>query len=157
MSQNRGMTEMMDLGPADRELDKRYLNGMIAHHMSAIYLLEQAQEHSQRPEIKDLATSVIAADTEGIEQLYQFKRNWYGDERPVTEFTRVELGTADETFDLRLLNALIAHHEEAIAVAQEVRTKSSRTEVLSLADEVITSLSSNADQLRTWRSTWYGI
>jgi uncharacterized protein (DUF305 family) len=151
------MKSSHDLGPVDRWLDLRYVDNMIAHHLAAIFLLEQAQQYSTRTEIKDLAAVVIAADKAGIEQLYEYKAAWYQDKKQITRFNQVNLGSADEKFDLRLLNALIDHHQEAIDAAREVSTKSTRNEVLNLADEVKRGLSENLVQLEAWRKAWYGI
>ena len=148
---------MMELGKADRYLDQRFVDGMIAHHLSAIDMSQQALKNSHRPEIRQLAETIIKLDEAGIEELYRYKKEWYGNTQRVTTFTKVQLGESDEKFDLRFLNALIAHHEEAIEVAKEVRTKSTRTEVLNTADEVITSLSTNMNTLMEWRKAWYGI
>lgn len=151
-----GMMEM-ELGKPDRFIDQRYLNGMIAHHQSAIFMLEQAQEKSTRPEIQNLADAIIEVDTKDIEKLYSYKQEWYGDSSKVTDFREVNLGDGDDKFDLRLLNALLIHHDEAIAQAMEIQSKSTRTETLNIASNVINTLSANADQLRAWRKEWYGI
>jgi uncharacterized protein (DUF305 family) len=156
-AQNIQMKKSHSLGVADQWIDLRYVDGMIAHHLSAIYMLEQAQQYSQRPEIKELATAVIAADKAGIEKLYAQKREWYSNTRQITTYTKTNLGTNDGKFDLRLLNALLIHHEEAIATAQEISTKSTRNEVLNTADEVTRALSANATQLKAWRKEWYGL
>lgn len=153
---NKQMKQSHDLGPADQWVDQRYLDNMVAHHLSAIYMLEQAQVQSQRPEIQELSSAVIAADKAGIEQLYAYKKEWYNNTRSVSSYNKVNLGTDDGKFDLRLLNALIAHHEEAIDSAQQISTKSTRNEVLNLADEITQTLSTNKTQLETWRKEWYG-
>lgn len=153
-ARNSGMVE---LGAADAYIDLRYIDNMIAHHMSAIYMLEQAQQQSSRKEIKELASTVIALDTKGIEELYAYKKAWYGNTRQIIRFNKVNLGKSDATFDLRLINALIAHHIEAINSAREIQTKSTRSEILSLADGVITLLSGNMQLLKEWRQAWYGI
>jgi uncharacterized protein (DUF305 family) len=155
--QNAQMKKGHDLGVADQWVDLRYIDGMIAHHLSAIYLLEQAQQQSDRQEIRDLASVVIEADKQGIEKLYAQKQAWYGNDRQVTEFTKINLGTKDETFDLRLLNALLIHHQEAIDTAQEISTKSTRNEVLDLASQVRQALTANSEQLKTWRKAWYAV
>lgn len=148
---------MVELGKADRTVDLRFIDGMIAHHLSAMYLSKQAIEQSRRQEIRALAQTVIAVDEQGISQLYQWKKSWYGNTRQITQYTKIQLGSYDETFDLRFLNAMIAHHDEAIAVAGEIRTKSVRTEVLSLADGVITALGEDGTTLRLWRAQWYPV
>lgn len=148
-------TTMTDLGKADKNLDLRYIDGMIAHHKSAIHLAEQAKTASKRKEITDLAAAIIKADTADIDKLYQLKQKWYGNKRQVKEFEQVNLGKYDENFDLRFLNALLDHHEEGIMVAQEVRTKSTRNETLNIADSAILSLSKSKVQLEQWRKDWY--
>lgn len=147
----------MELGAADRYVDLRYVDGMIAHHLNAIYMLKQAHSQSKRPEIISLANTVIAADEQGIEQLYNYKKQWYNDTKQITKYDKVNLGPGDEKFDLRLLNALIAHHDEAIAKAKEIQTKSNRAEVLTLASTVAQSLNENKQTLLEWRNNWYGI
>lgn len=148
---------MTELGKADRNLDLRYINGMIAHHLSAIDMAKQASDLSARKEIRDISRLIIDDDTKGIENLYTMKRLWYRDEQKIINFSRINLGTRDDLFDLRLLNGLIVHHEEAIEKAKEMLGKSTRTDVLNLANAVITSLSKSLEQLNAWRSAWYGI
>lgn len=156
-AQSITMKSPHDLGPADKWVDLRYIDGMIAHHLSAIFMLEQALEQSHREEIRDLATAVIAADKAGIESLYSLKETLYNNTREVTEFNKVNLGTNDGKFDLRLVNALLIHHSEAITTAKEISAKSARTEVLNVADDATRILTANADQLKVWRKDWYGI
>jgi len=149
------LTPMAELGQADAFLDLRYVNGMIAHHLSAIDMAKQALVHSKRPEILDLAQVIITSDERGIQQLYDYKRAWYSDTQEVKVYEKKQLGTGDELFDLRFINALLAHHQMAIETAREVAQKSTRNEVLTLADEVDTNLSASAKQLAEWRKQWY--
>lgn len=146
-----------DLGIADQWVDLRYIDNMIAHHLSAMYLLEQAQQQTDRNEIKELAQAVITADKKGIETLYAQKLEWYSNDRQVTQFNKTNVGTKDDKFDLRLINALLIHHQEAIDSAKDISSKSVRNEVLNTASEVTASLTANAEQLRQWRKEWYGI
>lgn len=148
---------MKELGNPDKYLDQRYLNNMIAHHLSAIYLCEQVLKNSKRPELQELAKIIIKLDTDGIKTLSQYKKDWYKDERIITNFTKVNLGEYDEKFDLRFLNAFINHHDEAIMGAREIKTKSTRNEILNLSDEVIQILTTNKEQLLKWRLSWYQI
>ncbi len=146
---------MSELGEADRFLDLRYVNNMIAHHLSAIDMAKQALVHSKRPEILDLTQVIITTDERGIQQLYEYKRIWYGDTKEVKTYEKKQLGTADELFDLRFINAMITHHQMAIESAHEVSQKSTRNEILTLADEVDTNLSAGVKQLTEWRKQWY--
>jgi uncharacterized protein (DUF305 family) len=147
--------QMADLGKADKYVDLRYLNAMIAHHGGAINLAQQAKEKTNRPEIKQLAEDILAGEPKAIAELYQWKKDWYKDVRKVNDKAVPNLGEYDENFDLRFLNALIAHHEEGIIMAKEIRLKSTRAEVLSNADAVIEFLSGGLTMLKEWRTEWY--
>lgn len=147
----------MDLGPADRWVDERYIDAMIAHHRGAMLMAEQAQTNGGRTEIKNLAGDILAGEPKLIAELYAWKKDWYNNERTVRDPIVAKLGTADTTFDLRFLNALIAHHEAGVAMTKEIRTKSSRSEILNNADAVEQFLSGGITMLKEWRSNWYNV
>jgi uncharacterized protein (DUF305 family) len=148
-------TAMVELGRADRYVDLRYIDGMIAHHLNAIYMAKQAGNLSQRLEIKQLASDIISFDEKSINELYQWKKSCYGDTKQIVTYEKINLGTYDDKFDLRLINALVAHHDDAIINAQEIRTKSNRNEILNMADDVIQGLTASKATLLDWRKTWY--
>lgn len=75
----------MDLGRADRGLDLRYINAMIAHHRGAILLAEQAKDMSQRQEIKNLTADILKNEPTEIQELYDWKKAWYGDTKTVRD------------------------------------------------------------------------
>jgi len=147
----------MDLGRADRWLDLRYIDAMIAHHRGAVLIAQQAQAKSQRPEIKELAATILKDESAAIDELYRWKREWYGDVRPVRDPLVPNLGNYDDKFDLRFLNALIFHHESGILMTRDVRTKSSRAEILNNADTVENFLSGGIKMLKDWRKQWYNV
>lgn len=146
----------MDLGRPDRTLDLRYVNAMIAHHRGAMLLAEQAKK-SERVEVKKLAEAILADEPKAIAELYTWKKDWYKDTRTVADPIVPKLGDYDQTFDLRFLNALIAHHENGVIMTQDVRVKSSRSAVLDNADAVEAFLKGGITMLSTWRSTWYNL
>lgn len=146
----------MTLGRADTLLDLRYLNAMIIHHRGAMLLAAQA-ERSNRTEIRELAKAIQAGEPKLIAELYQWKKEWYSDTRTVRDPIVARLGDVDVTFDLRFLNALIAHHEAGILMTRETRLKSSRSAILDNADAVEAFLTGSGKQLREWRKAWYGL
>ena len=135
--------------------DLYYLNDMAAHHMQAILLAQQAEKHSRRPEIRALAKEIQANEPKLITNLLTWKKEWYRDYRPLPQKPVVQLGTYDNSFDLRFLNALINHHNEGIAVTKTIRTISTRSLVLNDADAVEAFLSRSLITLSTWRTQWY--
>lgn len=147
----------MDLGRADRTLDLRYINAMIAHHRGAMLLAEQASVNAQRQEMKDLSAKILADEPSAIAELYTWKKDWYGDNKKVRDPIVSNLGSSDNKFDLRFLNALIAHHEAGLLMTKDIKLKSSRTEILNNADAVDTFLTTTLKIFKDWRMEWYKI
>lgn len=147
----------MNLGRADRGLDLRYINAMIAHHRGAVLLAEQAQNTTQRKEIKDLTGDILKNEPPAIQELYDWKKAWYDDTKKVRDPIVPKLGTYDEKYDLRFLNALIAHHGDGLLMTRDIRTKSSRMEILNNADAVDTFFVTTLEIFKGWRKEWYQI
>lgn len=147
----------MDFGRPDKTLDLRYINAMIAHHRGAILLAEQANTQTQRQEMKDLSIMILKDEPKAIDELYDWKKSWYGDTKKVKDPLVSNLGTYDEKFDLRFLNTLIAHHEAGLLMTKEIKIKSSRTEILNNADAVDIFLTTTLKLFKDWRVQWYNI
>ncbi|MEO6508696.1 MAG: DUF305 domain-containing protein [Patescibacteria group bacterium] len=147
----------MGLGQADRFVDLRYINQMAAHHRGAILLADQIALKTKRTEIKELSVAIQTGEPKLIEELYGWKKDWYKDNRKVADPIVANLGPSDEKVDLRFLNALIAHHEAGIKMTQEIRSKSSRKEVLENADAVEAFLSGSITTLKEWRKQWFKV
>lgn len=147
----------MDLGQADRTFDLRYINAMISHHRGAMLLAEQLSSNTTRPEMKELAQNILKDEPGAIAELYAWKKLWYRDTRSVRDPIVANLGPSDDKFDLRFLNAIIAHHEVGIMMTEETRQKTSRVEILNNADAVESFLVNGLTVLKGIRSDWYNI
>ncbi len=173
--QHGGMDHAMDLGPADASYDLRFIDGMIVHHQGAVVMAQDAQEKSQRPEIKELADEIIKAQNQEIAQMQQWRSAWYpnaGDkamayhaemghamemtpEQKQAMMMSMDLGAADAEFDLRFINGMIPHHEGALVMAQDALEKSQRPEMKKLAQEIIKAQETEINQMKQWRQAWY--
>jgi uncharacterized protein (DUF305 family) len=147
----------MDLGQADRTFDLRYINSMISHHRGAVLLAKQLLKNTTRPEMKMLAQTILKDEPIAIDKLYAWKKEWYGDTKSVRDPAVANLGPADDKFDLRFINALIAHHEVGVRMTEETRQKTSRSEILNNADAVEEFLKNGLKTLKGIRSDWYNI
>ncbi|MEN9278971.1 MAG: DUF305 domain-containing protein, partial [Thermostichus sp. DG_1_5_bins_95] len=67
----------MSLGPADDSFDLRFIDAMIPHHEGAVLMAKEALEKSRRPEIRQLAEAIIAAQSQEIEQMQAWRLSWY--------------------------------------------------------------------------------
>jgi uncharacterized protein (DUF305 family) len=166
----------MELGPADESFDLRFIDAMILHHQGAVAMAEDAQQNSTRPEIQTLASEIIAAQQTEIAEMQVWRQAWYpnapaepvmyhaemGPMTPMSAAVKsammmdVDLGAADDEYDLRFINAMIPHHEGALAMAQEALTNSNRPEIQEVAEAVIASQQVEIDQMLQWRRDWYG-
>jgi uncharacterized protein (DUF305 family) len=73
------MTNPQEL--ANREpFDKAFIDAMIPHHQSAIVMAQVAYEESENPEIKELAQNIVSAQQSEIEQMRQWREEWYPEE-----------------------------------------------------------------------------
>ncbi len=166
---------MMDLGPADAEFDLRFIDAMTPHHQGGVLMAKEAQQKSKRPEIQKLAADIINAQNQEINQMKQWRQAWYpkasaepiayhaqmGHSMPMSAEQKsgmmmsMDLGSADATFDLRFLNAMIPHHEGAVVMANDALMKSKRPEIKKLATNIIASQRAEIDQMKQWKKAWY--
>lgn len=149
--------EEMGLGKADKYVDLRYLNKMATHHLGAMELARQISGKTDNKDIEALSKEILANEPKLIEELRGWKVQWYKDSGKFKDPVVPQFGEKDDKINLRFLNALIAHHEEGIEMAQEIKTKSSRNEVLDNADAVEKFLTDSLVMLENWREKLYKI
>ena len=174
---NHGMNHnmSMDLGPADADYDLRFIDGMTVHHQGAVNMAKEVLNKSKRPEMKKLANNIIAAQNREINQMKEWRKAWYAKasstpmayhaqmghmmamtpEQMQNMMMSMDLGAADDQFDLRFINAMIPHHEGALVMAEDALKKSKRPEMKKLSQEILTSQKQEIEQMKQWRQAWY--
>ncbi|MEG4224781.1 DUF305 domain-containing protein [Microcoleus sp. N9_B2] len=174
---NHGMNHnmSMDLGPADANYDLRFIDGMTVHHQGAVNMAKEVLNKSKRPEMKKIANEMIAAQNREINQMKEWRKAWYAkaDNTPMAYHAQMghmmamtpeqmqsmmmsmDLGAADDQFDLRFLNAMIPHHEGALVMAEDALKKSKRPEMKKLSEEILTSQKQEIQPMKEWRKAWY--
>lgn len=87
-SAGRGMGMMMRGGMMGNEtdiktlenakpFDKEFIEQMIPHHQMAVMMAQMLLSSTNRPEMKQLAENIIAAQTKEINQMREWYQNWY--------------------------------------------------------------------------------
>ena len=165
----------MSLGPADESFDLRFLDAMILHHEGAVSMAAEALQKSRRREIRQLARAIVVAQSQEIEQMRAWRLSWYpqaprdpvmwheemGHQMAMTPEIAAamrmdtDLGSADPEFDLHFLQAMIQHHEGALAMAKEALEKSKRPEIRQLAETVAATQQAEIEQMQAWQKQWY--
>lgn len=61
-----------------------------------------------------------------------------------------------DTIDTHFIEQMIPHHEDAITMAKLALQKAKRTEVKTLAQNIIVSQGKEIDQMKSWYKDWFG-
>jgi uncharacterized protein (DUF305 family) len=127
--------------------DIAFAQMMIPHHEQAVVMSEYALANTDNPQILALAQEIIDAQGPEIDQmnaiLERFKSNMGGHDGHtmagmLSDQELEALQTAQGTeFDELYLIGMIAHHEGAIDMANDVLASGSDSEVRALAETII--------------------
>lgn len=77
----RNVTDLNRLENA-KPFDKEFIEQMVPHHQMAIMMARMVLRHSDRPEIRGLAESIIKSQTTEIEEMRTWYKEWYGTDVP---------------------------------------------------------------------------
>jgi len=159
---------------AQAPFDQQFVDMMAPHHMGAVEMAKIAQTRAEHPELKTLATSIIASQNSEIGQMKQWRKAWYGSDQtppmdqmatlPGMDMNRMtgmtmshdiqNLQTATP-FDKAFLMDMIPHHQSAIAGAKLEQEKGMHPELKQLAGTIIADQQKEIDQMQNWLKTWY--
>lgn len=78
-----GMDSMsMDSLAKAKPFDEAFIDEMIPHHQGAIRMAQVELADGQDPEVRNLAQAIIDAQSQEIEQMNQWREQWYGEPSP---------------------------------------------------------------------------
>ena len=175
-----GGMEGMDMGGGDasaadaaREMveedggysDRAFIDAMVPHHQGAVDMAEVALENAEHREIRELAEDVVATQEKEIEELRAIKREQYGTSEIPSGMDQGEMdamGMADpqelaerRPFDKAFIDAMIPHHESAIAMANAALEGSDNPEVREIARAIVEAQEKEIARMEAWRQEWY--
>jgi len=170
---SNGNDGMMGNNQTMGSLDKHFIEQMIPHHDGAVAMAKLALEKSKRPEIKTLASAIIAGQTKEIEDMTGWYKNWFGKDVPkgnlgmmgggMMSGSGMHMGGQEDMaslqnatdFDKAFLEAMIPHHQLALMMVQMLKAGTNRPEMLSLANSIAESQSKEIEQMEGWYKSWY--
>ena len=144
--------------------DQNFIDGMVPHHEAAIAMAKVAQTKAEHAELKALADAIVADQDGEIAQMKAWRKAWYGSDQIAPGLGGHQMGGMDtdlttlanaSPFDRAFIDAMIPHHESAIAMAKEAQTKAGHQEIKDLAGRIIAAQQREIDQMKTWRARWY--
>jgi uncharacterized protein (DUF305 family) len=144
----------------DAPYDAMFMDGMIVHHQGAIDMAKEAQQKGTKPEIKQLAETIVKTQQAEIDQMRAWRKQWYptvadmGDRAMNMGAMAVSEGT--ELYDLRFISAMIPHHESALVMANDALQRAEKPEIKALAETIIKAQTAEIEQMKQWYAAWAG-
>ena len=84
MGMSRGDMKMMETRMMEtrQPFDRMFIDAMIPHHQDAIRMARAELQKGKDPKVRDLAERVIAAQSKEIEDMNEWRTDWYGKPSP---------------------------------------------------------------------------
>lgn len=136
----------------DMPYDLHFIDMMIMHHQEGIEMAQMAQTKAVNPKVKALADRIVTDQQKDIEELQGHRNHWYAGKPTMDtammssmmqsmhpgmmsmEDTRRKLLAAEgAAFDRLFLETMIHHHQMAVDMSKEARTKAQHVEIKEIA------------------------
>src|SRR4051794_34792003 len=151
--------------------DVEFIDAMVPHHQLAIDMAKLAEQYAMRGEIKGLARDIIRAQQDEINR-FKYWRDLITAGTPtapqptpamshdaLSEMAgmNVDLNAlvASKDFDRAFIEAMLPHHETAIAMSRAALPNLKRQEVHDMAMDIINFQQIEIDLMNGWLRTWY--
>lgn len=151
--------------------DVMFAQMMIVHHKGAIEMAQMATTQASSQQVKDLATTIEAAQQPEIEQMTSWLNAWgepveagssmEGMDHSSTsgmsgmseeQMTQLQKATGTD-FDQMFLQLMIEHHTGAVQMAETEQQQGSNPQAQELADSIVTSQSAEIEQMKQMLTT----
>ena len=73
-----GMTTSLDMLRTAPDFDRAFIEQMIPHHRMGVMMASHAQWNTQHPELRQLEAAMVRVQSQEIEQMARWYRQWYG-------------------------------------------------------------------------------
>lgn len=164
----------MGMADPDAPYDLRFINEMVMHHRGAIMSSGMMIADSEHSELRDLAQRIQESQQRQIDQMLDWRAEWYPD--AATPAMSMETGTGmmgemmdgngmmggmmrgmmgGDMTDRMFLRMMIPHHQLAIEMAEDALINAGHTGVKSLAQEIIDGQSAEITEMEGYLSDWY--
>lgn len=153
-------------GASFNHADVTFTQSMIPHHQQAVEMADMALDPKvgAGEKVRDLASRIKTGQNPEIELMNGWLTAW-GQPMPMDMGPGQDMASMDgmmsaqemsslgsttgPAFDKMWLDMMIRHHQGAIAMAQTLKASGSNTDVLALADQVITAQQGEIAEMNT--------
>lgn len=135
--------------------DRQFIDMMVPHHQGAVAMARIALVRGQHPKVKTVARAIVVAQEKEIARMKLWRKAWYGSARTPMNMS-ADIRSA-KPFDKAFIDAMIPHHQMAVAAARRELQRGSHAKLKALARSVIADQQREIREMRNWRKAWYGI
>jgi uncharacterized protein (DUF305 family) len=162
-------SQMMGSVDDDKPFDLQFIDQMIPHHEGALMSSEHMISNSKRPELRQLYENIQKSQSEQIEQMQEWRKEWYPDAVQPSEMLGEEQtgsmmgnGMMDgsmqgmmggNALDTMFLKMMIPHHQMAVNMSDEALSKAEHPELRELAQEIRDEQSSEIKLMQGYLET----
>src|SRR5437899_8541319 len=148
------------------EFEQSFLQQMIQHHRSGIEMAKLASDHTKRPELREFAEKMIAAQQQEIEQMTKWMNEWFkaspkevaneAADKEMKMHTSMLSEKHDADFDKAFLEMMPKHHHMAVEMAEQAEKKATHPELKELAAKIAKDQQKEIKQMKSWAQSWFG-
>ncbi len=148
------------------EFERSFLQQMIQHHRSALEMANLASDHTKRPELRQFAEKMIAAQQQEIEQMTKWLNEWFkaspkevaneAADKEMKMHTSMLSEKHDADFDKAFLEMMPKHHHMAVEMAEQAEKKATHPELKELAVKIAKDQQQEIKQMKSWAQSWFG-
>lgn len=151
--------------PGPNEADKTFVQDMIVHHQQAVYMAGLAPERAASSDVKGLASRIYDVQKPEIDMMNRWLSKYavptvnpnaphHGGGAMPGMATQGQLDALKNakgaTFDKLFLQLMIAHHQGALTMADEVRKNGTDVRVQEIADDITAEQSDEIRRMQKW-------
>ena len=163
-------------------MDQHFIVMMIPHHDGAIAMADLALTRARKPEIKALARSIKASQTQENAQMRTWYRQWFGGDVPSWTTAGamgmggmgmgmggamgmgggMGMGTSlaalknAADFDRAFIEQMIPHHRMGVMMASMAQTNSQHPQLRAMQQAMVKAQSQEIEQMAHWYRQWFG-
>jgi uncharacterized protein (DUF305 family) len=148
------------------EFEQSFLQQMIQHHRSAIEMAKLVNDHTKRPELRELAEKIITTQQQEIDQMTKWLADWYkttpkevaneAADKEMKPHMSMLSGKKDADFDKAFLEMMPKHHHAAVEMAEQAEKKATHPELKELAAKIAKDQQQEIKQMKSWAQSWFG-
>jgi uncharacterized protein (DUF305 family) len=157
-------SQMTDFFDEEKQFDLQFIDQMTPHHEGALMSSEHMISNSERPELRQLYENIQRSQSEQIEQMKEWRKEWYPDAGQPPEMmgngqTSNMMGNGmmggsmqgmmgGNALDVMFLKTMIPHHQMAVDMSDEALSKAEHPELRDLAQKIRDEQSSEIELMK---------